>query len=155
MLLPPDRALDKQVQFGQTYEYRAQRVTRIPFDGQTLELAGALSAPVRVEALDIFPPAVPADLAAVATEIQGRSEAAIDLSWQPVADADLAGYAVYRREEDAAWKRISSAQPLVAPAFRDTNVQPGHTYRYAVSSIDQGGHESTRSAETQETVPNP
>jgi hypothetical protein len=34
-------------------------------------------------------------------------------------------------------------------------VQAGHTYIYAVSAIDQGGHVSGRSAEAEETVPNP
>jgi hypothetical protein len=153
------RALDKKIRFGQTYEYRAQRVARVTVAGKTLELAGELSASVRVEALDIFPPEAPTNLAAVA--IAGENGAApaaqyaIDLSWQPVAEEDLAGYAVYRREGDASWQRISPAEPLVPPAFRDAHVQPGHTYRYAVSAIDQGGHESARSTETEETVPNP
>ena len=167
----PYRALDKEIRFGQTYEYRAQRVARIPVGSQTLELAGELSAPVRVQALDVFPPAVPTGLAAVATTGENGAEPAaqnappnaplyaIDLSWQPVTDADLAGYAVYRCEGGGAgevvWQRISPAGPLVPPAFRDTQVQPGHTYRYAVSAIDQGGHQSARSAETEETVPNP
>ena len=61
------RALDKNIRFGQTYEYRAQRVARVTLDGKTLELAGELSAPVRVEAQDVFPPDVPTGLAAVAT----------------------------------------------------------------------------------------
>jgi hypothetical protein len=149
------RALDREIRFGQTYEYRAQRVARVEADGQTLEMAGEFSAPVRVEAQDVFPPAVPTGLAAVATAPENGAEGAIDLSWQPGTDADLAGYAVYRREGDAAWTRFSTAQPLVGPAFHDTQVQPGHTYIYAVSAIDQGGHESARSAETQETVPAP
>jgi hypothetical protein len=153
------RALDKEIRFGQTYEYRAQRSARITVDGKTLELAGELSAPVRVEALDIFPPEVPTGLAAVATTGENGdappAQNAIDLSWQPVTDADLAGYIVYRREGQAAWQRVSPAGPLVPPAFPDTQLQPGHTYRYAVSAIDRGGHESARSAETEETVPNP
>jgi hypothetical protein len=149
------RALDKEIRFGQTYEYRAQRVARVAVDGQTLELAGEFSAPLRVEVQDIFPPAVPTGLAAVATTGENAADIAIDLSWQPVTDTDQAGYAVYRREGDAAWQRISPAAPLVPPAFHDAQVQPGHTYRYAVSSIDQGGHESARSVEAEETVPNP
>jgi hypothetical protein len=148
------RALDSGIRFGQVYEYRAQRVARVAVEGKTLELASELSAPVRVEALDIFPPAVPTGLAAVATTGENGAGNAIDLSWQPVTDADLAGYAVYRREGDGGWQRISPAGPLVPPAFYDSQVQPGHIYRYAVSSIDQGGHESARSAETEETVPN-
>ena len=151
----PGRALDKEIRFGETYEYRAQRVARITAGSQTLELAGPLSAPVRVQALDVFPPAVPAGLAAVATAPSAAAEAAIDLSWQPNTEPDLAGYIVYRREAAETWKRISPAQPLVGPAFHDARIQPGHTYRYAVTAIDQGGHESARSAEAEETVPNP
>lgn len=149
------RVLDREIRFGQVYEYRAQRVARVTVDGQALELVGELSAPVRVAALDIFPPEAPAGLAAVATTGENAAQAAIDLSWQPVADTDLAGYAVYRREGEAAWQRVSPAGPLVPPAFHDAQVMPGHTYHYAVSAIDQGGHESARSAEAEETVPNP
>jgi hypothetical protein len=148
-------ALDKNIRFGQTYEYRAQRVARVKVDGKMLELAGEISAPIRVEALDVFPPEVPTSLAAVATAGESGAAVAIDLSWQPVAEPDLAGYVVYRREGDAPWQRISPAEPLVPPDFHDAQVQPGHTYRYAVSAIDQGGHESARSTETEETVPNP
>jgi hypothetical protein len=151
----PDRALDKDIRFGKVYEYRAQRIARVLVDGKTLELASPYSDPIRVEVRDVFPPAIPTGLAAVATLAQPGVETAIDLSWQPVTDADLAGYAVYRREGDGPWQRITPAQPLVPPGFHDTRVQPGHTYRYAVTAIDQGGHESPRSTETEETVPNP
>jgi hypothetical protein len=150
-----NRALDQTIRFGQSYEYRAQRVARDTVDGQVLELDGPLSAPVRLDTSDIFPPSVPTNLAAVATTGETAAETAIDLSWQPVPDAALAGYAVYRREGNAAWQRISPAAPLVPPAFRDPQVQPGHSYRYAVSAIAQNGHESARSVETEETVPNP
>jgi len=151
----PCRALDKEIRFGQVYEYRAQRVARITLDGKTLELAGELSAPVRVEAKDIFPPSVPTNLAAVATTGENGAETAIDLSWLPVADPDLAGYAVYRSEADSAWQRISPAELLIPPAFHDVHVLPGHTYRYAVSAIGKNRHESAHSAETEESVPNP
>jgi len=153
------RALDKSIHFGQSYEYRVQRVARVTVDGNTLELAGELSAPVRVQALDVFPPEIPTGLAAVATAGENGAAPAIDLSWQPVTDADLSGYAVYRSEKvgegEAPWQRISPAGLLFAPAFRDAQVLPGHSYRYAVSAIGQNGHESARSAETEETVPNP
>jgi len=151
----PGHALDKNIRFGQSYEYRAQRVARVTVDGKTLELDGEISAPVRIVALDQFPPDVPTDLAAVAAVGEDGAETAIDLSWQPVTDADLAGYIVYRREGEAAWQRISPAGPLLSPAFHDAQVQPGHSYRYAVSALAQNGHESARSAEAEETVPNP
>jgi len=145
-------AVDKSVHFGDVYEYRAQRVTRVETEGQTLELDGALTDPVRVDAKDVFPPATPRELAAVAS-IAADGTPAIDLSWQPDTEPDLAGYIVYRREGDGPWQRISPAQPVVGPGFHDAQVQTGHTYRYAVSAIDQGGHESAWSAETEETVP--
>lgn len=152
----PSQAIDKSIVFGNTYEYRAQRVVRANVDGQSLEFEGALSAPVRVEALDIFPPSVPTGLAAVATAADpaSNSPASIDLSWQPTSDSDLAGYAVYRREEQTPWQRISGDQSVIGPAFHDAHVLSGHTYQYAVTAIDKDAHESDRSAPASESVPN-
>lgn len=149
------RALDKSITFGHQYEYQAQRIARVEVDGKTLELAGPLSAAVRIDAEDIFPPAVPRGLAAVATPAGNGAAASIDLNWQPVSDADLAGYFVYRREGDQAWRRISGDKPIVPPAFHDADVQAGHAYVYAVSAVSQTGRESARSASAEETVPNP
>jgi len=170
------RAIDKDIRLGQTYEYRVQRVIRAMVNGpaegkqpqnrqaqaaqapagqsdqaQTLELPGPLSDPIRVEAADIFPPEIPTGLAAIAT--QTASESSIDLSWKANSDPDLAGYAVYRREGDGPWQRISPAEPTVGPAFHDAKVRPGQTYHYAVTAFDQTGHESSRSAEAEETAP--
>jgi hypothetical protein len=150
---PLDRALDKTVHFGQVYQYRAQRVARVTLNGQTLELDGPLSLPVRVDVQDIFPPAVPTGLAAVANAPAAGTPASIDLSWLPDAEADLAGYIVYRREGAGPWQRISPAQPVAGPAFHDAHVEPGHTYTYAVTAISLSGHESARSAPAEETVP--
>jgi len=153
-----DHALDSSIQFGETYEYRAQRVARVTVNGETLELAGPFSSPVRIAALNVYPPAVPKGLAAVATAGEAGAGPAIDLNWQPGIEADLAGYVVYRRESgttESVWRRISPAQPVSEPDYHDGNVQPGHSYVYAVSSVDQQGHESARSAETEETVPAP
>ncbi len=155
---PSDRALDTNIRFGETYDYRAQRVARVTIGGSTLELAGPLSPPLRIEAINVFPPKAPRGLEAVATAGENNSGSAIDLSWLPGVEADLAGYIVYRRERDtsgpaAAWQRISPAQPVVGPGYHDSHVQPGHTYTYAVTAIDQSGHESARSAEASDTVP--
>ena len=155
---PSDRALDTHIRFGESYEYRAQRVIRLTVNGQTLELASALSPPLRIDAENTFPPAVPAGLVAAAVPAANGAPPAIDISWLPVTSADLAGYIVYRRDlaagvEASAWQRISPAQPVVGPAWHDANVQLGHTYQYAVSSIGQNGRESARSIGTEETVP--
>lgn len=148
-----DGALDATAQFGNSYEYTAQRLTRITVNGQTVELAGDVSAPIRIDMVDTFPPAVPSGLEAVAVP----DKKTIDLSWQPNSDSDLAGYIVYRADDSdsTAWTPLSGPQPLTAPAYRDTSVQTGHTYRYAVTAVDLSGHESARSTETRESLPNP
>lgn len=154
-------ALDKDIRFGETYAYRAERVTRLMVDGKMLELDGPISAPVQVKALDMFPPNAPTGLAAVATPAENGARPSIDLSWQPDAESDVAGYAVYRREMAAtgvakgAWQRVSPAGPVVGPGFHDANVQAGRSYEYTVTAIGQNGYESGRSAPAEETVPAP
>lgn len=157
-------AIDHTANFGEVYEYAAQRVRKIEVNGangkKTLELDGEISAPIRVDVIDTFPPTVPQGLVAVLVP----EEKTIDLSWQPDSnpyiDKDLAGYIVYRADASeqntaAGWKRISGEKPQIGPAYRDAAVEPGHSYRYAVTAIDLTGHESKRSAEAQESVPNP
>jgi hypothetical protein len=149
------RAIDKTVRFSETYEYRALRVLRVDVGGKTLELAGEVSAPTDVDVKDVFPPETPTGLAAVASAGAEGAGPSIDLNWEPNSEADLAGYVVYRREEGGAWEKASAGAPGIEPAFHDTKVQPGHTYHYAVSAVDKGGHESARSAEAEETVAQP
>jgi len=157
-------AIDRTVNFGEVYEYSAQRVRKIELSGpegkKTLELDGDISVPIRVDVVDTFPPSIPQGLVAVLVP----EEKPIDLSWQPdsdpYVDKDLAGYLVYRTEagdqnDAASWNRISGAKPLVAPAYRDATVEPGHSYHYAVSAVDLTGHESKLSTAAQESVPNP
>lgn len=151
----PGVALDKDIRFGETYEYRAQRVQTENIDGRALELPGALSPAVRIHAVNAFPPAVPSGLVAVATPAHGGIPPSIDLSWQPDTAIGVAGYIVYRRHDaDQQWQRISPAQPVIGPAFHDANVVPGQAYSYAISAVGSGGLESKRSAEAHETVPN-
>lgn len=147
----PGGAVDHDATLDRQYRYTAQRVERVTLDGRTLELAGAASQPVTIDAKDVFPPAVPGGLAAVADE-QAHT---IDLSWTPDSDPDLAGYAVYRRDATAGtgWERISGPAPVVAPSFDDRNVVSGRQYAYAVSAVDQDGNESARSAEVSEELP--
>jgi hypothetical protein len=157
LLVEPDSgiAIDKEVRFGRSYQYRAQRIVRITSEGKQVEFDGELSAPLQVVAEDVFPPTIPTGLAAVATGAAGGAPASIDLSWLPDAEPDVAGYRVYRREGQSAWRRISGDLPGVGPAFHDTDVQPGRTYNYAVTAVDTRGNESARSAEASDTVPRP
>jgi hypothetical protein len=146
------RVLDPDAELDHIYTYTAERVEHLTLKGKPIEVAGEPSKPVTINARDVFPPAVPSGLEAVAD-----AEAhAIDLSWQPDTEADLAGYMVYRREagSNAQPARIS-ATAQSAPSFRDMTVVPGHTYEYSVSAADRDGNESARSAEIEEALPQP
>lgn len=148
-------AIDKDIHFGQTYEYRAQRILRVNVAGAEMELDGPFSPPVTVEAKDVFPPAAPKGLAAVSVAATNATPAGVDLDWDPNTEADLAGYVVYRREGggDGDWERVSPTIPVVGPGYHDAHVQPGHTYEYSVTAVDQSGHESLRSDPAKEAVP--
>jgi len=103
-----------------------------------------------VFAHDTFPPAVPSGLQAVYSGV--GQQPFIDLIWAPDADADLAGYNVFRHEAGAEPAKVNTGL-VKTPAFRDMNVAPGKTYIYSVSAVDVRGNESGRSQEASETVP--
>jgi len=152
--LPPGadsgKALDADAAFDQRYSYRISRVATATLLGRSVDVEGPASAEIVVDTKDVFPPAAPTGLAAVASPQDG----AIDLSWSPNTEADLAGYAVYRSEADSAPKRISAPDRLLdSPSFRDATAQPGREYRYSVVAIDRDGNQSPRSAQIEETLP--
>ncbi len=89
--------------------------------------------------LDIFAPAVPSGLTALAS---GRS---VDLSWTRSSDDDLAGYNIFRAVGDGPFEALAQKAPL--PAFTDARVESGRRYRYVVSAVDAVGNESGRSNE--------
>jgi len=147
----PARAYDKDAAFDETYHYTAQRIETLSLGEHKIEIASDPSPVVTLNTRDIFPPAVPTGLVAVGSP----DEHAIDLSWSPNTENDLAGYIVYRREagSTAAPIRISPTQPIVGPAFRDAAAEPGKGYAYSVSAIDHDKNESPRSPEVEETLP--
>jgi len=142
---------DSNIEWGKTYEYRARTVTLLDVSGKPqIEVQGDDTNALRVIADDVFPPAVPASLQAV---FSGPGQKVfIDLVWAPVADADLAGYNLYRSEDDGSFAKINP-DLVRAPAYRDTDVQAGKRYTYAVTSVDLRGNESARSEPASESVP--
>ncbi|HWC17205.1 MAG TPA: fibronectin type III domain-containing protein [Terriglobales bacterium] len=147
---------DDTFAWEKTYEYRVAIVAsaKIP-NAETFAFDAAISAPQELVAHDIFPPAVPAGLQAVfAGQLPGQ-EPAIDLTWNPDVDRDLAGYFIYRRlqgESQGAAVKLNT-QPITTPAYHDAGVEAGNTYLYSVSAIDERGNESKRSEEASELVP--
>lgn len=146
---------DDNFVWEKTYEYRVVVVAsaKVP-NGTTVTFDGDSSSPMELVAHDVFPPAVPTGVQAVFSQIEGQP-ASIDLTWNPNTDHDLAGYFIYRRRqvEPASSAVKLNAQPLNAPAFHDTAIQPGNAYIYSVSAVDERGNESKRSEEASEQVP--
>jgi fibronectin type 3 domain-containing protein len=139
------------MEWEKTYEYRVETVTIIAASGKPeMQIEGDDTPAVKVFVDDVFPPAVPAGLQAVSSG-PGQTNF-VDLVWAPVTDADLAGYNVYRREEDTSPVKINSGL-VQTPAYRDASVVSGKSYLYSVSAVDLRGNESPRSEEASETVP--
>jgi len=147
---------DETFAWEKTYEYRVVIVAspKVP-NASTVSFDGPSSAPFEVFTHDVFPPAIPSGLEAVYSGPIPGQPPSIDLTWSPDADRDLAGYFVYRRRQDepaSAAVKLNN-QPVAAPAYRDTAIQPGNTYVYSVSAVDERGNESKQSEEASEEVP--
>jgi hypothetical protein len=141
---------DQTFEWEKTYDYRLTVVTIVSRSGGEFQIEGDDTPIVQLIAHDVFPPAVPSGLQAVASGV-GQSPF-IDLIWTPNSDADLAGYNIYRHEEGAAPVKLNS-QLAVTPAYKDSAVAAGKTYFYSISAIDLRGNESARSEEASETMP--
>jgi hypothetical protein len=148
---PTVTLVDSNIEWEKTFEYRAETVTVAAQEKQPeLQVEGDDTPEVKVFADDVFPPAVPSGLQAV---FSGPGQKVfIDLVWAPVADVDLAGYNVYRREEGTAAVKMN-VELVKAPGYRDVNAVTGKDYFYSVSAVDVRGNESARSEEAGETVP--
>jgi hypothetical protein len=86
-------------------------------------------------------PAAPTGLAATS----GRS--VVDLDWKDNAEADLAGYNVYRSASPGGpYTKLSHAL-LSRSDYQDANLPHDATYAYVVTAVDAGGGESIRSNE--------
>ena len=95
--------------------------------------------------VDTFPPAAPKGLVAIA------SEGAINLIWEPNAEADLDGYIVLRAIAPSDALEPITPAPIKETAFRD-GVQAGLQYSYAVRAVDRAGNQSPPSPRVTETA---
>jgi hypothetical protein len=148
---PSPELTDRGFEWEKTYDYRATVVTSVAqASGAEQQVEGEDTAWVRVVAHDVFPPATPSGLQAV---FSGPGQKPfIDLVWAPNPESDLAGYNVYRHEHDNRAVKVNS-ELVKSPAFRDSEILPGHEYFYSVSAVDVRGNESLRSEEASEAVP--
>ena len=122
--------VDATASNGTTYTYVVRAVDT---SGNVSEPSNEASATPS----DVTPPAAPVGLTA------SGEDGFVDLDWADNAEADLAGYHVYRRTSGGAWADLPGV--VAASAFSDTGVTNDVTYEYSVTAVDATGNESTRS----------
>ena len=103
------------------------------------------SRPVSITFKDVFPPATPVGLNAIA------GVASIELAWEPNHEPDLRGYQVYRVEGSGALAKIG--EPTGEVIYSDKTIQHAKQYKYAVSAVDKLGNESKLSATVEVSAP--
>ena len=142
--------VDNRIEWEKTYDYWVTPVTLWRSGSQQGDVEGDDSPVATILAHDAFPPATPSGLEAVFSGVMAKP--AIDLTWTPNTEDDLAGYNVYRWTQGKSPVKVNP-QLLKTPAFHDEGVATGMVYMYAVTAVDLRGNESARSQEASETVP--
>lgn len=132
-----DDFVDHSSQWNTLYTY-----TVVAHQGSAESLP---SQPQEATSADIFPPSAPTDLTAAA------SANAVEVAWQRSPESDVKGYYVYRSTDGGPFDKQGGLVPL--PAYTDTNVEHGKTYRYEVSAVSAAGNESEKSAAAETVFP--
>jgi hypothetical protein len=126
---------DKVFSFGRTYRYSVRSV--VP--GSPPFVESEESSPIEVEARDVFPPAAPAGLTAIA------GSGFIALSWEANAESDLVGYRVWRRGENETEFVLLQEMGPTLNSYSDSAVEKNKRYVYAITAFDDAGNESQKS----------
>ena len=92
---------------------------------------------------DIFPPAAPTGLVAVA------GAGAVSLTWTANGEADLAGYVVLRGRDPEAELEALTPEPITVTNYQDTEVETGLDYVYAVQAVDRADPPNVSAASEQ------
>jgi hypothetical protein len=133
--------VDTTTEYGKQYRYIVQAVQKTGSG----EVESEVSSEGNVTPIDVFPPAVPKGLNAIAAAEN------IELVWERDTEPDLAGYRLYRAVGDGKLEKLADIQD--APSYSDRKLESGKRYRYAVSAVDRIGNESKLSEPVEITAP--
>jgi hypothetical protein len=120
--------LDASPQWDMSHGYR---VTALKAAGGSPEVPGPPSNVAVLTPRDVFPPATPVDLRALAVE------GSVELSWRSNSEPDLAGYRVLRGGSPIHEGLLDSAN------FSDQPLAAGQTAVYQVIAVDRSGNASS------------
>jgi hypothetical protein len=132
---------DSAFDYGKTYVY----VVRGTLSGAAAGLESNDSHSVILTPKDTFPPAAPQGIVAAVLTGTVAGKSVVDLSWSINVEADLAGYRVYRNEQQGQRGMLITPELLLTPAYRDSSVAAGQRYWYTVTAVDRTGNESAPS----------
>jgi hypothetical protein len=132
---------DERMTWGTTRCYAVRSVETV----DALAVESEATPPACVTLADVFPPAAPKGLQAVATE------GAINLIWDANAETDLDGYILLRAIAGGAEPAPVTPSPIRETAFPD-RVPAGVRYVYALKAVDKAGNVSQASEPIEETA---
>ncbi|WP_263369552.1 fibronectin type III domain-containing protein [Granulicella cerasi] len=135
----PGRMVDTSAKEDVPYRYSAHREKSVSLGNRSLKLLGE-DAAVSYTLHDVYPPPAPQGLTTAGFRAENGTWA-VDLIWDPVEDADLAGYNVYRVDSAGARLRLND-KPIATPAFHDATAKEGVAYTWRVTAVDRHGNES-------------
>jgi hypothetical protein len=138
---PQPEYIDTTAEFGKPYGYLVQSVVKV---GEA-DAQSDLSNEALITPLDTFAPATPTGLTAV------PSTASVELVWERNAEPTVVGYRVYRATGNGPLEPLPDMQQL--PAYSDHKIEPGKSYRYAVSAVKSNQKESQLSPPVEVALP--
>lgn len=142
---------DSTFDYGKTYAYMVRSV----LNGETADLESGDSHAVILTPKDTFPPTAPQGMVAAVLPGASPGRYVVDLSWAINVEADLAGYRVYRSEQQGGRGAVITKELLPTPAFRDDSVESGKQYWYMVTAVDRAGNESAASEQIEVEITSP
>jgi hypothetical protein len=134
--------LDTGFDYGKTYAYLVRTVVLVA--GLKQESGDSQAAILTPK--DIFPPAPPQGIVAAVIPGATPGSLVVDLSWSINLETDLAGYRMYRSEQEGTQGQLLTPELLPTPAYRDNSVSSGKRFWYTVTAVDRAGNESAPSA---------
>lgn len=124
---------DRSVKNGTKYWYQ---VVAVNIAGRESKRSKA----IMVMPKDTTPPSVPAKFVGILFESK------IQLEWAPNDEPDLAGYYIYRSDEDVGpYKKIDSLISPIQKRYTDGGLIGGKVYWYKISAVDLSKNESKKS----------